>query len=91
MRGRLGVTMRAGTRGLGPGSHHLVLQLAHRAKAILPVLQRRRLMLRKMNSQVMAGAGLRLVLWLQDQYGKMVPSADVSASLPGSESCSSTC
>lgn len=43
-------------------------------------------MLRKMNSQVMAGAGLRPVLRLQDQYGKMVPSTDVSASLPGSES-----
>jgi len=45
----------------------MVLQLAHRAKDILPILQRRQLMLRKMNSEVMAEAGLRWMLWLQDQ------------------------
>lgn len=66
--------MRAGTRGAGLELGHSSLQPAYKAEGVLPIFRRRILRLRETNSQVMAEVGLRLVLQLQDQYGKWFPA-----------------
>lgn len=56
----------------------MVLQPAYRAERVIPIFQMRWLRPKEMNGRVIAEVGFRLVLQLQRQEDKMVPSMELA-------------